>query len=85
MRTRFIGLLLLALLLASPAGAVADTSALSSHFALGVSASPNDTWMPQTGIPWDYTYQYLAGGVNTGSGWRTWRTNSASGWCSTPG
>ena len=28
--------------------------------------------MPQSGIPWDYRYQYLAGGVNTGSGWETW-------------
>ena len=23
-------------------------------------------------IPWDYRYQYLAGGVNTGNGWATW-------------
>ncbi len=31
-------------------------------------------WMPSSGIPFDYAYQYLAGGVNTGSGWQTWDT-----------
>jgi hypothetical protein len=30
--------------------------------------------MPNSGIPWDYSYQYLSGGVNTGSGWETWNT-----------
>jgi hypothetical protein len=25
-------------------------------------------------IPWDFRYQYLAGGVNTGNGWATWNT-----------
>jgi len=28
--------------------------------------------MPNSGIPWDYAYQYLSGGVNTGGGWETW-------------
>jgi len=65
-------ILLLLLLLAIPASARADTPGLPAHFALGVSAAPNDTWMPRSGIAWDYAYQYLAGGVNTGSGWRTW-------------
>ncbi len=50
-------------------------SGLPSHFALGVSAGQGDTWMPSTGIPWDYRMQYLAGGVNTGSGWETWNSN----------
>jgi hypothetical protein len=31
--------------------------------------------MPQTGIAWDFRMQYLAGGVNTGSGWETWNAN----------
>jgi hypothetical protein len=26
------------------------------------------------GTAWDYRYQYLAGGVNTGSGWETWNS-----------
>src|SRR5947208_1176592 len=50
-------------------------SGLPTHFSFGASASPGDTWMPQTGIPWDYRMQYLAGGVNTGSGWETWHPN----------
>ncbi len=28
--------------------------------------------MTASGIPWDYRYQYLTGGVNTGEGWTTW-------------
>jgi hypothetical protein len=53
-------------------GASAQADALPRHFAFGVGAGLGDTWMPETGIPWDYRMQYLAGGVNTGSGWETW-------------
>jgi hypothetical protein len=28
-------------------------------------------WMPNSTIAWDYSYQYLSGGVNTNSGWET--------------
>ncbi|HEU0169112.1 MAG TPA: hypothetical protein VFS62_15150, partial [Chloroflexota bacterium] len=49
---------------------------LPAHFALGIAAEPDDSglygWLPNSGVPWDYAYQYLAGGVNTGSGWATW-------------
>ena len=55
--------------------AKALSSGLPSHFAFGVSAGQGDTWMPQTGIGWDYRMQYLAGGVNTGQGWETWNSN----------
>jgi hypothetical protein len=48
---------------------------LPTHFGFGVSVAPGDTWMPQTGIPFDYRMQYLAGGVNTGNGWETWNSN----------
>ncbi|MBV9893828.1 MAG: hypothetical protein JO020_06650 [Chloroflexi bacterium] len=54
---------------------VAAPSQLPAHFAFGVGAGQGDAWMPQTGIPWDYRMQYLAGGVNTGSGWETWNAN----------
>jgi hypothetical protein len=27
-----------------------------------------------TGAPWDFRYQYLSGGVDTGRGWTTWRS-----------
>jgi hypothetical protein len=30
------------------------------------------SWMTASGTPWDYRYQYLTGGVNTGEGWTTW-------------
>ena len=54
---------------------VRASARLPGHFGIGVTASPPDSstgWMPQSNVPWDYAYQYLAGGVNTGSGWRTW-------------
>src|SRR5207248_4684677 len=55
--------------------AAALPAGLPGHFAFGVNASPGDTWMPQTGIAWDYRMQYLTGGVNTGQGWETWNSN----------
>ena len=58
---------------ATPAQAV--PSVLPSHFGFGLAAAPGDSWMPNSGIHWDYRYQYLAGGVNTGSGWETWNSN----------
>ena len=58
---------------ASTAGAV--PAGLPAHFAFGLGASPGDTWMPQSGIPWDFRFQYLSGGVNTGSGWETWNSD----------
>jgi len=79
---RLILPMVLALLfLIVPGAAAADmpavpTSAMPAHFALGISAGPGDTWMPESGVPWDYAYQYLASGVNTGSGWRTWNDNA---------
>jgi len=52
---------------------------LPSHFGVGLSGALDDTgltgWMPNSGIPWDYAYQYLDGGV-TGGGWETWGAGS---------
>ena len=48
---------------------------LRDHFMFGLEAGQGDTWMPQSGIPWDFTFQYLAGGVNTGQGWETWNAD----------
>jgi uncharacterized repeat protein (TIGR02543 family) len=57
------------------AAAVA-TATLPDHFGIGVSAHPDSSgiygWMPDSGIAWDYAYQYLAAGVNTGNGWAHW-------------
>src|ERR1700730_14108112 len=69
---------LLAVLLSAVAVSPAhgqSTTSLPTHFAFGLAASPGDTWMPRSGIAFDYRYQYLAGGVNTGHGWETWNPN----------
>ncbi|HYR13673.1 MAG TPA: hypothetical protein VEQ67_05565, partial [Mycobacterium sp.] len=43
------------------------------HF--GVANDPGNLgWMTSSGVPWRYRYQYLAGGVNTGTGWETWNS-----------
>jgi hypothetical protein len=51
---------------------------LPTHFSLGVQALANTDgiygWMPQSKIPWDYSSQYINGGV-TGNGWDQWSTN----------
>jgi hypothetical protein len=59
----------------SPQAVDAQPAGLPDHFGFGASAGQGDTWMPQTGVPFDYRMQYLAGGVNTGSGWETWNPN----------
>ena len=46
---------------------------IPQHFGLGLMNNPQQLdWMTSSGIPWDYRYQYLTGGVNTGDGWSTW-------------
>lgn len=75
--------LVLGLLLAPRQGHIvhaATPSGLPGHFGIGLSAHPDSTglngWMPDSGIPWDYAYQYLSSGVNTNSGWETWNGNA---------
>lgn len=71
---------LMMLALAAPAQAVNVPPSLPDHLAVGVKAHPDATgiygWMPDSGIPFDYAYQYLAGGVNTGNGWQAWNTSA---------
>jgi hypothetical protein len=62
-------------LVAAPAQAQTAPAGLPSHFGLGIEVGPGDTWMPESGTTWDYRWQYLAGGVNTGKGWETWNAN----------
>jgi hypothetical protein len=54
---------------------------LPAHLGVGLAAPPSpdglDGWLPDSGIPFDYAYQYLAGGVNTGNGWQTWQPAAA--------
>src|SRR5947209_2343566 len=48
---------------------------LPNHFGYGLfNGTISDM---HAGVPYDYRYQYLAGGVNTGDGWQTWGTNYA--------
>jgi len=55
----------------SPFGSL--PSGLPPHVLLGLANGPGSTsWMTGSGAPWDARYQYLSGGVNTGSGWATW-------------
>src|SRR3954451_3902052 len=44
-----------------------------THFGYGLfNGSISDM---HTGVPYDFRYQYLAGGVNTGGGWQSWGSN----------
>jgi hypothetical protein len=47
------------------------------HLALGLSDPPGDAANARREAPFDARYQYLAGGVNTGSGWATWNPNGS--------
>ena len=53
---------------------------LPDHLAIGLAAQPPELqpsgWVGAAGIPFDFVYQYLAGGVNNGQGWQTWNTNA---------
>src|SRR5439155_22866941 len=80
-RPRHLLSLLAALLVVSTgatpvaAQSVSVPAGLPNHFGFGIEAGQGDTWMPESGIAWDYRWQYLAGGVNTNQGWETWNPN----------
>jgi hypothetical protein len=63
-----------------PRVAEAAPNGFKDHFAIGIAAAPDvngvNGWMPDSKIPWDYAYQYLSAGVNTGHGWSTWNDQS---------
>ncbi len=51
----------------------------NNHFAFGLDSHPGDVdymndMRAKNGAAFDYRYQYLAGGVNTGNGWETWNS-----------
>src|SRR5438477_10749471 len=66
MTIRPIALALALVAILIPAAPAAAAGSLPSHFGLGLAAQPDATglsgWLPQSGVPWDYAYQYLAGG-----------------------
>jgi hypothetical protein len=53
---------------------------LPNHFGYGLFNGTISDMHP--GVPYDYRYQYLAGGVNTGGGWQTWGTRYAANYVS---
>jgi len=51
-----------------------------STFGFGVQATMDAKtlygWMPRTGVPIDYAYRYIGGGLNTANNWTTWAPNA---------
>ena len=65
------------------AGSASVPAGLPSHFSFGLMDAPGgasflDNMRQRNGTAWDYRYQYLAGGVNTGAGWSTWNQPAGS-------
>jgi hypothetical protein len=46
-----------------------------AHVEIGAADSPGGAAAMRATAPFLFRYQYLAGGVNTGSGWSTWNTD----------
>jgi hypothetical protein len=46
--------------------------ARAARIQLGLANQPGGAQAMRKAAPFEYRYQYLAGGVNTGSGWSTW-------------
>jgi hypothetical protein len=67
------------LCLASSSASVDTQSALPAgwpnRMELGMSDAPGGAAAMRATAPFAFRYQYLAGGVNTGSGWATWNSN----------
>jgi hypothetical protein len=49
--------------------------AQAARIELGLADQPGGAHAMREAAPFKYRYQYLAGGVNTGSGWSTWNEN----------
>lgn len=47
------------------------------RFELGLASQPGAATQQRAKAPFRFRYQYLAGGVNTGSGWSTWNSNGS--------
>ena len=76
---RFAAICIALVGLTPPPGALAagvHSAALAqTRLEFGLASEPSDlSWMTSSGVPWRYRYTYLAGGVNTGTGWETWNS-----------
>ncbi|MGH2487919.1 MAG: hypothetical protein ACRDHE_18105 [Ktedonobacterales bacterium] len=54
-------------------------SGMPKHFSFGIMDAPGgegylSSMRSTNGTAWDYRYQYLSGGANTGHGWATWNS-----------
>ncbi|MGH2514319.1 MAG: hypothetical protein ACRDHP_01560 [Ktedonobacterales bacterium] len=65
----------------APAHAASSTlpAGMPTHFSFGLMDAPGDTgaldnMRTTNGTAWDFRYQYLSAGVNTGNGWATWNS-----------
>ena len=52
---------------------------LPTHFSFGLMSAPGTSggmndMRTRNGTKWDFRYQYLSAGVNTGNGWATWNS-----------
>lgn len=71
-----------AILMIVTAPAAATSPITTSHFGFGVQAGADLTgingWMPNSGVPWDYAYRYIGGGLNRGgnTNWTAWAPNA---------
>ena len=77
--TKFVCAAALTLVLASALLPLRAQSALPAgwpnRLELGMADGPGGAAAMKATAPFGFRYQYLAGGVNTGSGWATWNTN----------
>ena len=77
--TKFVCAAALTLVLASALLPLRAQSALPAgwpnRLELGMADGPGGAAAMKATAPFAFRYQYLAGGVNTGSGWATWNTN----------
>ncbi|MGE5597371.1 MAG: hypothetical protein ACM3S1_15200, partial [Hyphomicrobiales bacterium] len=76
--------MVLAVLLLGPSTSAPDVSAAGlppvpagwpSTLQVGMGDGPGGAAAMKASAPFAFRYQYLAGGVNTGSGWATWNSN----------
>ncbi|MGB8957304.1 MAG: hypothetical protein WCC10_18170, partial [Tumebacillaceae bacterium] len=66
-----------------PAPEPTQPSKLPDYFAIGAAADRDiygiTGWMKDTGLPWNFAYHYLNGGVNTSENWKNWEWYNTGG------
>ena len=75
MRRVCIVFLVLAATMAQPSAQGSLPAGWPARLELGMGDGPGGAAALRATAPFAFRYQYLAGGVNTGTGWATWNTN----------